>query len=202
MSVDQPFLTGAIEALFLQHGKRLYDGARQEPITALEHALQCAQLAEWAHADATLVAAALLHDVGHFLVDEGFSEHDDDTHEERVVPFLRELGFDRAVTEPIRLHVLAKRYLVRVDADYAGALSRASQHTLSLQGGPMTDAEMLAFDELPFAGEALQLRRWDDMAKVPAKRTPPLDYYLSLLGELLAEGEHGPRTDIGTFGMV
>jgi predicted HD phosphohydrolase len=91
------------------------------------------------------------------------------------------------VTEPIRLHVQAKRYLVSVDAAYFLGLSPASVHSLQLQGGPMSKAESQAFERLPFAREAVQLRRWDDLAKVPGHATPPLDYYLALLQDLATE---------------
>src|SRR5687768_13015718 len=100
-----------IETLFLAHGHTLYEGRRAEAVTALQHALQCAQLAEWAGSPIALVAAALRHDVGHFVASD---DHDvDDTHEQRALGLLS-LDFSRAVLEPIRLHVEAKRYLVAV----------------------------------------------------------------------------------------
>jgi phosphonate degradation associated HDIG domain protein len=192
-----------IEHLFARHGGSLYDGARAEPVTALAHALQCAQLAEWAHADASLVAAALLHDVGHFLqldIDLDADEATDDRHEEAAVPFLAQ-AFDASVTEPVRLHVAAKRYLVRVDARYADTLSPASVHSLALQGGPMGDDELNHFESLPFAMDSVQLRRWDDLAKVPGKRTPPLSYYLALLEELQMRPVDFAKTGIGATDM-
>jgi phosphonate degradation associated HDIG domain protein len=179
---DTPNLADEVEQLFERHGQVLYDGLRREPVTALAHALQCAQLAEWAHAEPTLVAAAFLHDVGHFLLPQD-DDRVDDAHEVRAVPWLAR-GFGVAVTEPVRLHVMAKRYLVRTDAAYGTALSVASRHSLALQGGPMSDAELLAFEQMPFAMQAVRLRRWDDAAKEPGRRTPPLGYYLALLREL------------------
>ncbi len=190
-----------IEALFHTYGEVPYDDARHESVSALAHALQCAQLAEWADADVSLVAAALLHDIGHFIVSSALRDDEDDAHEHRAVPFLLS-AFGPAVAEPVRLHVAAKRYLVAVQPDYAATLSPASQHSLSLQGGPMTAAERDAFDALPFARHALSLRRWDDMAKVPGKATPPLGYYLVLLEQLREERLRGPRTDIGAMGVV
>lgn len=187
-----------IDRLFATHGQGVYEGARREAISALEHALQCAQLAEWAHADQSLVAAALLHDVGHFLAAEAVARNDrvDDRHEELAVPFLA-AAFDAAVTEPVRLHVQAKRYLVRIDAPYARSLSPASVHSLALQGGPMRDDEMEHFEDLPFALEAVQLRRWDDLAKAPGRRTPPLDWYLALLDEVRERPFLDSKTGIG-----
>jgi phosphonate degradation associated HDIG domain protein len=173
---------GDIEALFTQYGQQAYDGSRRESVTALQHALQCAQLADWAHADDTLVAAALLHDLGHFLTPvEGDDE--DDRHETIALPYLAGC-FGAEVLEPIRLHVAAKRYLVTTDAGYLAGLSPASVHSLALQGGPMTAFEVAEFEARPFAMDAVQLRRWDDLAKTPAQATPALGYYLALLEEL------------------
>jgi predicted HD phosphohydrolase len=170
-----------IETLFLTHGHTLYEGRRAEDVTALQHALQCAQLAEWAGSPATLVAAALLHDVGHFV---GSDDADiDDVHEQRALGLLS-LDFGRAVLEPIRLHVEAKRYLVAVHPQYAGKLSPASLHSLMLQGGPMNADERRWFEGLPYAEEAVSLRRFDDAAKTPGQRTPPLAYYLAQLAPL------------------
>lgn len=187
-----------IDRLFATHGHVAYEGARREAISALEHALQCAQLAEWAHAGESLAAAAFLHDVGHFLAAEAVARNDhvDDRHEELVVPFLAE-GFDAAVTEPVRLHVQAKRYLVRIDDAYARSLSPASVHSLALQGGPMRDDEMERFEDLPFAREAVQLRRWDDLAKEPGRRTPSIDWYLALLEDVRERPFLDSKTGIG-----
>lgn len=202
MDTTTPHLVDRIEGLFLRHGQALYDGRRQEPVTALAHALQCAQLAEWAHADDTLVAAALLHDVGHFLVheddgvDDRVDELTDDAHELRAVPFLSQ-AFGPAVVEPVRLHVAAKRYLVATEPRYAAALTPASRHSLQLQGGPMTAEERAAFELLPHAMDAVRLRTWDDAAKEPGKRTPPLAYYLALLREVALQPPAAPRTAIG-----
>ena len=136
-----------IETLFLTHGHTLYEGPRAEAVTAQQHALQCAQLAEWAGSPPTLVVAALLHDIGHFTESD---DDIDDAHEQRALGLLS-LDFGRAVLEPIRLHVEAKRYLVAVDPDYAGQLSPASQHSLLLQGGPMSLDEQRLFAALPYA---------------------------------------------------
>lgn len=166
--------------------QQVYDGQRAEAVSALDHALQCAQLAEWAGAPPSLVAAALLHDIGHFADDELVTLGDsvDDQHELRALPLLAQ-GFGAAVLEPIRLHVAAKRYLVTTDLGYRATLSPASLHSLELQGGPMSPGECVAFAALPFARDAVALRRWDDQAKAPGRPTPVLDYYLALLSEVL-----------------
>lgn len=172
-----------IEDLFTACGASAYEGGRRESVSALEHALQCAQLAEWAGADEAFVAAALLHDVGHFSDGLWPDDVSDDGHETRALPWLAR-AFGPAVTEPIRLHVAAKRYLVATEPAYFEGLSPASRHSLELQGGPMNSLEMEAFEAEPFAPAAVLLRRWDDAAKTPGKATPSLAYYLALLAEL------------------
>lgn len=188
-----------IADLFARHGGQPYEGRRREAVTALEHALQCAQLAEWAHADHSLVAAALLHDVGHFVEAAALADDIDDVHEMRAVPLLAR-AFGAAVVEPVRLHVQAKRYLVATDPRYGGTLSPASLHSLSLQGGPMCADEVRLFEELPYAVEAVALRRWDDLAKQPRKKTPPLAYYLPLLHDLALDAPLArPRTVVAAL---
>lgn len=175
----------AIEHLalqFMQHGHLPYEGRRREDVNALEHALQCAHLAELAGADDALVAAALLHDIGHFDID--VPDDVDDVHEARAASWLAPV-FGPAVAEPVRLHVSAKRCLVSIDAHYAECLSPASVHSLALQGGAMDRHEVAHFMSLPHAREALQLRRWDEAAKLTGRLTPPLAHYLGVLATLL-----------------
>ena len=170
---------------FALHGATSYEGHRRESVSALNHALQCAQLAEDAHADAALVTAALLHDVGHFvaIADIGEKDDSDDVHELRGVAVLVR-DFPPAVIEPIRLHVAAKRYLTAIEPKYLGGLSPASVHSLAQQGGPFRGAEIARFEALPFAADAVRLRRWDDLAKTPGRETPGLGYYLAVLDEV------------------
>ncbi len=193
---ERPVLQ-CLAALFADYGDTLYDGSRREAVTALQHALQCAQLAEWAGAPPALVTAALLHDIGHFHEGLAADDRTDDGHELRALPWLGQ-HFGPAVTEPIRLHVAAKRYLVARDPGYREGLSPASIHSLALQGGPMSPAECAAFDAEPFGADALLLRRWDDAAKEPGRRTPSLAYYLVLAGEALPT-DAPPRTAIAAF---
>jgi [1-hydroxy-2-(trimethylamino)ethyl]phosphonate dioxygenase len=154
-----------------------------EPVTQLEHALQSALLAERDGASPALVAAALLHDVGHLLhtlPDDAPAAGIDDHHESSARNYLRRL-FPDEVTEPISLHVAAKRYLCATEAEYRGALSRPSLVSLELQGGPMTREEADAFERHPFAQDAVRLRRWDDAAKAPGSATPPLSHFAAYL---------------------
>jgi phosphonate degradation associated HDIG domain protein len=189
-----------IQALFAEHGASRYEGARQESVSALEHALQCAQLAEWALVETPLVAAAFLHDVGHFVAAGPDSDDEDDVHELRAVPFLAE-GFGADVIEPVRLHVAAKRYLVTADPGYAATLSSASLHSLQLQGGAMSPAEARAFAAQPYALDAIQLRRWDDLAKEPGRATPELAYYLALLEDVQQRSSNRARVAIGSLSV-
>jgi phosphonate degradation associated HDIG domain protein len=165
-------------ALLQRRGQNQYG---MEAISQLEHALQCADLAVQAGETPETVVASLLHDLGHLLAAEreGQQEHStqqDDLHQYIALPFIRSL-FPDAVLEPIRLHVDAKRYLCLIDPGYWADLSPASQRSLEQQGGVFCKAEAEAFMAQPFAAEAVRLRRYDDLAKVPAKVVPDLAYY-------------------------
>ncbi len=149
-------------------------------INQRQHALQAAWLAEKLGCSESLVAASLLHDIGHLVHDLGDSpaEHGvDDLHEERGHEFLR-AWFGPDVTEPVRLHVAAKRYLCATETDYFAKLSRDSVLSLSLQGGPMSAQEVAAFNAIPQAADAVQLRRFDEQAKVRGLETPPVAHFL------------------------
>jgi phosphonate degradation associated HDIG domain protein len=169
---------------------RLYEsrGAAQygsEPVSQLEHALQCAALAEQDGAAPELVVASLLHDLGHLLAEAPhvLGREADDLHQFLAIPFVRGVLPDAAL-EPIRLHVDAKRYLCCADEGYWATLSAASRHSLELQGGVFSTAQAARFIELPYARDAVALRRWDDLAKAPGKRTPPLAHYAEVLERL------------------
>ncbi len=178
-----------IEPLFAAKGDRMYAG---EPVTQLQHALQSAQLAERSGADAALIVAALLHDLGHMVNDQGETptlRGIDDRHEYVALPLLRTL-FDDAVLQPIRLHVDAKRYLCARGhaandgsingAQYWANLSADSKRSLELQGGIFTDSEAHRFISQPHAEGAVCVRLWDDAAKIESANTPPLSHYLAI----------------------
>ena len=176
-------ISAEIGELFSKRGDSEYGG---EAVTQREHALQCALLAEQANAPTSLVVAALLHDVGHLLhdlPDDAPDEGIDDAHENSGNNYLKKY-FDTAVTEPVRLHVAAKRYLCTVDESYFDQLSEPSVVSLKLQGGAMSDAEKAEFESSPYWKEALELRRWDDMAKIVDLKTPTVDHYLPMIDEV------------------
>ncbi|ARP87739.1 phosphonate degradation HD-domain oxygenase [Bordetella genomosp. 9] len=180
MTTQQTLTLERIEQLFAGYGSAYYGG---EAITQTEHALQCAALAEQAGESAAVIAAALLHDVGHLLMAE--SQIEDKRHQDVGARALAGL-VDEAVIAPVRLHVPAKRYLCAVDAAYWDTLSQASKDSLVLQGGPFSAQEAQAFERLPHAAEAVRLRRYDDLAKVPDAVTPALTHYLKLLETVAA----------------
>ncbi|MGE0718957.1 MAG: phosphonate degradation HD-domain oxygenase [Alphaproteobacteria bacterium] len=151
----------------------------QEAVTQLAHALQCAQLAEQEGAPPATILAALLHDVGHLIHEHGDDaalRGIDDRHEASGAALLGR-WFDADVTEPIRLHVDAKRWLCRSEAGYFDILSPASVRSLNLQGGVFDEAGADAFIAQPYAQAAVAVRRWDDIGKVPGLETPPLGHY-------------------------
>ena len=181
--METPVETRVEEVLgFLERSATLdYIG---EDISQLEHALQCAALAQREEATEEQVIAALLHDLGHFCAPEdaaqmgGYGVAD---HEEIGAQTLKAFGFSDVVQELVRGHVQAKRYLVTTQDGYASKVSHASQETLKRQGGGMTAEEVEAFEQDPLFREKLRLRWWDDAGKVEDLVVPPLDSYRSLL---------------------
>ena len=173
-----------IITLFNDQGDSEYGG---EPVTQGEHALQAAHLALTEGAASSLVAASLLHDIGHLLhalPDDAPEQGLDDLHEEVGNRFLIKY-FTPAVSEPVHLHVAAKRYLCAVEPAYFALLSEPSVISLHLQGGPMTAEECLTFESNPYYQDAIQLRRYDDMAKIPNLSVQPIEFYAELLRENL-----------------
>ncbi|WP_300612118.1 HD domain-containing protein [Trebonia sp.] len=182
-----------IAELFDSAAARDYLG---EPVTVAAHLLQAGALARAAGAPAALVAAALLHDVGHLRgADPAVAEPSgrelmagsDNRHGERGAAWLAQ-WFGEQVTEPVRLHVAAKRYLCAAEPSYFALLSQASVYTLSVQGGPMSPAEAREFEALPYAAGAVAVRRWDDQAKDPSVAVPGFEHFRALLGEFILNG--------------
>jgi len=181
-SVTNP--VALILELFRERGSSEYGG---EAGNQEEHALQAAACALAEGAAESLVAASLLHDIGHMLhdlPDDAPDEGIDDHHENSGARFVAE-HFGPEVAEPVRLHVAAKRYLTAVEPDYMAKLSEPSITSLMLQGGPMSATEQEEFRQNPHWEAAVRLRRYDELAKVPGATTPSVDDFAPLLERLV-----------------
>lgn len=178
--VSRDTIVEFILQLFAEQGAREYMG---EAVSMSQHMEQTAACAVADDAPASLVVSALLHDIGHFLGEhpiEALEEGIDNVHEVIGARFL-EPFFPAAVTEPIRQHVDAKRYLCAVDKAYFDRLSPASVNSLQVQGGPMDQAEVAEFESHPYYRDAVRLRRYDDDGKVRGLTINPVTSYRSAI---------------------
>jgi len=157
-----------------------------EDVTMLEHMLQAAAQAEAEGADPALVAAALLHDIGHYTGEfpEELALEVNNHHDEGGAAVLAPF-FPERVVAGVANHVSAKRYLCAVEPDYVAKLSAASVRTLELQGGPMSENEVAAFESAPDFEDAVRVRRWDEGAKIAGRPTPDFNHYALLLQKLV-----------------
>jgi len=178
-------LWAEIERLFAARGQESYG----EGVSQLAHGLQCAALAERQGATDSEIVAALLHDVGHLIHDlpETIADEGIDTEHESLGAAWLSQHFGPEVSDPVRLHVAAKRYLCAAEAGYFDALSPASVQSLALQGGPMTAAEQAAFRREPGFEAAIRLRWLDDEGKDPALQTPPLAHFRKVVEAVARE---------------
>jgi len=182
--LDADSIVDFIADIFARRGADSYLG---EAVTMSEHMLQGACLAEQAGADDALVAAALLHDIGHYTSefppdaqDQGIDNRHDVAGAAVLAPY-----FPKRVTDCVHYHVQAKRYLCATDPGYFARLSEASVLTLKLQGGPMSAAEVEAFARLANLDDILRVRIWDDAAKVAGRATPSFAHYAPLLQRMV-----------------
>jgi phosphonate degradation associated HDIG domain protein len=174
-------------AIFARRGGGAYFG---EAVSITEHSLQTAHFAERASAPPALVVAALLHDIGHLIGDapDSLADWTVDEHHEQVGADFLASRFGPAVSEPVRLHVPAKRYLCATHPKYFERLSPASVVTLGLQGGPMNASEIARFEAEPYCRDALRLRAWDEEGKVAGLNTRGLQDYRAVLDSLAVPG--------------
>ncbi|HWE39608.1 MAG TPA: HD domain-containing protein [Isosphaeraceae bacterium] len=187
MATENNGVVSRVLRLFAERGDSDYGS---EAVSQRAHALQAAHLARQSGADPALVAAALLHDVGHLLhnlPDDAPDRGIDDRHEELAARWLAR-HFRPEVAEPVRLHVAAKRYLCATETSYYEQLSEPSRVSLALQGGPMSAEEVEGFRASPHFEDAVRLRRWDDEAKDPGLLVPGLEAYVPDLEAALAGG--------------
>ncbi len=185
MTVPSTELTPAnivdfIGDIFSRRGAESYLG---EQVTMSQHMLQGAFRAEESGAKDELVAAALLHDIGHYTsefpedaLEKGVNNYHDTAGAAVLAPF-----FPKVVVDCVRHHVAAKRYLCATDPGYFDRLSEASVHSLRLQGGPMSESEVNAFRNNPNLEDILQVRFWDEDGKDPDLETPPFEHYAPIL---------------------
>ena len=170
-------------------------GYIKEPVSQLDHALQCASAADGARASEEAVLAALFHDVGH-MAGDGAPEMDGlgvVDHEGIGAQLLRDAGCSPGLADLVENHVAAKRYLCFRDAVYLDKLSEASRGTLVFQGGAMNENEARRFAAKPNLQEILALRSWDEQAKDPAARPPELECYRERLCVHLADHRQEPN---------
>lgn len=188
---ERPFMTpqtmllqekvNLLFSFYEKHGNEDYIG---EPVSQLEHMCQSAQLAEAQGYDEEVILAAFFHDLGHLLTQEqptesmgGFGVK---RHEQIGADFLRELGFSENMARLVENHVQAKRYLTFRFPEYFQKLSEASKQTLVYQGGPMDEAEAIAFEQDPLFTVSLKMRTWDEEAKLTEVPLPELSYYMEM----------------------
>jgi predicted HD phosphohydrolase len=183
-SLDRDSIVDFILELFARRGAEEYMG---EKVSMAQHMEQSAACAADVGASDELVIASLLHDIGHFVGDfpiDALENGIDNLHEEAGARFL-ETFYPASVTEPIRLHVAAKKYLCAVDREYFGCLSDASVNSLQVQGGPMNQAEIANFESNPHYLAAVELRKYDDDGKVAGLDIRPVASYRDQLESLL-----------------
>ena len=170
----------ALLDLLSSKGTEAYFG---EEVSVLAHCLQCAHFAERSEASPATITAALLHDIGHILhnLPENIAQLGLDGRHEDIGANYLSTWFGADVTETVRMHVAAKRYLCATQPSYIAQLSPSSVESLQLQGGPMGDDEANAFEASPHAQHAVAVRRWDDEAKIRDMEVPGVQHYLPIL---------------------
>lgn len=183
-NLDASNIVDFLEGIFERRGGEEYLG---EPVTMAEHMLQGAYFAAQANEPEDIIVATLLHDVGHFTSEFGTFSMDDahDKHHEHAGAEVLERFFPTLVTDCVRFHVDAKRYLCATDAQYFSKLSEASVHSLNLQGGPMNPVEVAAFEENANVQSIVAVRRYDDQGKIANFEIPPFTHYRPMVQRVI-----------------
>lgn len=173
-----------IGSIFEKRGDEEYLG---EPVTMGQHMLQGATMAEKSREPDEIIIGTLLHDIGHFTSEFGtFSMEDtEDRYHEDAGAAVLEQFFPKVITDCCRHHVAAKRYLCATDPEYFQKLSTASIHSLNLQGGPMSEAELKDFEKNPNLKKILKVRLYDDAGKIPDMITPSFWHFAPLVQKMV-----------------
>jgi len=173
-----------IGSIFEKRGDEEYLG---EPVTMGQHMLQGATMAEKSREPDEIIIGTLLHDIGHFTSEFGtFSMEDtEDRYHEDAGAAVLEQFFPKIITDCCRHHVAAKRYLCATDPEYFQKLSTASIHSLNLQGGPMSEAELKDFEKNPNLKKILKVRLYDDAGKIPDMVTPSFWHFAPLVQKMV-----------------
>ena len=173
-----------IGSIFEKRGDEEYLG---EPVTMGQHMLQGATMAEQSREPDEIIIGTLLHDIGHFTSEFGtFSMEDtEDRYHEDAGAAVLEQFFPKVITDCCRHHVAAKRYLCATDPEYFQKLSTASIHSLNLQGGPMSEAELKDFEKNPNLKKILKVRLYDDAGKIPDMITPSFWHFAPLVQKMV-----------------
>ena len=183
-SLNHDNIVAFIGDIFTRRGGEEYLG---EPVTMAEHMLQGATIAEANNKSDEVIAGVLLHDIGHFIGEFGtFTMEDtEDRYHEISGAEILEPFFPAVITESVRHHVAAKRYLCATKPTYFGKLSPASVHSLNLQGGPMNDEEVAEFASNPYLDEIIQVRYLDEAGKEADMETRDYDHFVPMLQRLV-----------------
>lgn len=179
-SLTQANIVDFLAGIFERRGGEEYLG---EPVTMAQHMLQGATFAEAAGHREEIIVATLLHDIGHFTSEFGTFSMDDteDRYHEEAGARVLEKFFPAIVTDCVRFHVAAKRYLCATRPEYLARLSDASVHSLGLQGGPMSTEEVAEFEENPNVADIVAVRYLDDKGKEPDMQTPGFSHFAPMV---------------------
>ncbi len=183
-TLDHTNIVAFLADIFERRGGEEYLG---EPVTMAEHMLQGATLAQQDGKSDLIIVSTLLHDIGHFTSEFGMFRMDDteDRHHEDAGAVILQEFFPTLVTDCVRFHVAAKRYLCATDPSYFDNLSEASVHSLNLQGGPMSKAEVRTFEANPNLKEIVAVRYLDDAGKHPNMKTPPFSHFAPMVQRIV-----------------